>query len=149
MKPLVLVFLALLLSVSGCVTSSNPYNHDRVELIEVAPEVAWLEINHIQWIGINMHGYDGFRTTVYWAKLVGSGPTFTNPEFKDSFRCIGTITLDREHHRAIINMRRIRSQDGEPLRTEAHPANGTYRIELLRKYQPGDPGYYLEPGNRS
>jgi hypothetical protein len=73
---------------------------------------------------------------------------FIDPKFQDNpghFSCVGTITLDREHKRVSVNMRRIVSGPGKPVRTKAHPANGTYPIESVTPAKP-DLHYWSNPG---
>jgi len=94
---LIAVFIAAIFS--GCSTQQSKSDH--VTLIEVDSGKLLLAITKSQWGGIlGPHGYVGSERVGYWAALEGSGPVFTNPHFQDDpadFRCVGTITLDREH----------------------------------------------------
>jgi hypothetical protein len=123
----VLPFL-LIWILTGCVGSQDRHECDNATLVEQ-------ETNEIELKIFGSDGYIGFQTVGYGAALIGIGPVFTNPLFQDNpahFRCIGTITLDREHKRVVVNMRRIISDPGQPERTVSHPANGTYDIDIVR-----------------
>jgi len=133
MKLLLLLFsYCILVSISGCAT--RPADH--VELLDKEPGKVILGIAKQQWGGlIGPEGYVGYQTWTYWAALAGDGPEFVDPHIEggNGEPCIGTILLDREHNKVTINMKRIVSAPGYPLRTIPHPANGTYKIDEIRK----------------
>jgi len=133
----------LLLVLTGCTGTGNPKPHDYADLIVYGPEKMDVLITHQQWGGIwGPEGYIGYEQGHYRAALRGPGPTFIDPKFQDnppSTACVGSITLDREHKRLAIDMRRIVSRPGEPQRTKAHPASGTYVIESTRHAKIGEP----------
>ena len=135
MQRLLTCFILTVFALTGCASFRN--SHDHCVLIEKSPGKLLLAITKPQWGGVfGPHGYVGYETIGYWAALEGSGPVFVNPHFQDNpsrFHCIGTITLDREHNRVTVNMRRMVSDIGKAERTKPHPANGTYTIESVRK----------------
>jgi hypothetical protein len=140
--PQIALVSAMAMLLFGCASSRNSDPQDHCTLIESGPEKLLLAVNPREWGGFwGIHGYIGYEHIGYWAALAGPGPEFINPHFQDnpaSFRCIGTITLDREHNKVTLNMRRIVSEAGSPQRTKPHPANGTYSIELIRKAKPDE-----------
>src|SRR6266487_437349 len=142
MKKILNLAIAVLFVLTGCASSRSENSRNHIDLIEYAPGKIDVRITRRQWGGFwGPEGYIGYEKEHYRAGLRGSGRTFTNPEFQDNppGRCIGTITLDREHNKVIVNMWRVVSKPGEPLRTKAHPANGTYPIASTRKATPGEP----------
>src|SRR5580765_146122 len=111
MRQLLICSSLILSLMTGCTGPVHPKNHDGAILIEQDPSAIELRFWKRSWGGIvGPHGYVGYTTVSYIAALQGTGPTFANPPFLDNppdFRCIGTITLDREHGRVAVNMRRI------------------------------------------
>jgi hypothetical protein len=70
----------------------------------------------------------------YWANLVGEGPEYRDPDLAENGHFEfshnqGTITMDKKNNKVIIDLQRIISKPGEPLKTEPSSANGTYRIK--------------------
>jgi len=126
-----LVFCCTVVLFSGC--AAKPPN--QTVLLEVDPGKHLLGIAIERWEGWGPEGYAGYHSSSYWAALEGDGPIFVNPRLVGGAgdRCIGTITLDKEHNDVTINMMRIVSAPGGPLRTTPHPANGTHKIDLVRK----------------
>jgi len=130
--------LILLLSIStciGCGESREHPNHDRAVLYtSKRPGVQLLNIFHKQWLGgFGPDGFVGYKFVGYWATIEGEGPVYNNPKFEDNpsgIECIGTIKMDLAHNQVTIDMQRIISKPGEPQRTEPHPSNGIYPIEL-------------------
>jgi hypothetical protein len=124
----------LIILLSGCATK----HPDDIRLIERGAGVSTLNINRARWEGfLGPDGNPGYVYWTYYATLDGDGPIYVNPPFQDmpsDFKCIGTITLDREHKLVTVNMRRIISAPGQPVRTRSHPANGTYKINFIGKY---------------
>ena len=96
-----------------------------------------LAVARREWVGIwGPEGWVGYRNEGYWITLNGKGPVFTNPDFYDDppeYHCIGEVTLDLEHKRVTLAMRRVVSKPGQAVRTRRHPANGTYEIESVKK----------------
>ena len=131
------LLFACLFLVGGCTGRSGPESRDGAILIEQGPSQTELRFWKHSWGGIvGVHGYVGYVTYSCAAALDGSGPIFRNPKFLDNppdFRCVGTITLDRRRNEVIVEMRRLISKPGEPEQGKAHPANGKYRIESVRK----------------
>jgi hypothetical protein len=140
-KPLILAIAALTL-LTGCVGPS-PQERNHVDLVEYESGKVDVLITRRLWDGFwGSDGYIGYRPNHFRAGLRGNGPTYTNPIFQDtepSINCIGSITLDREHNKVIVDMRRIVSKLGQPEQTRRHPANGTYSIESTREAMPGAP----------
>jgi hypothetical protein len=135
MRILQLLFLSLFIAIfAGCATKPP----DHVELLESGPGEFSLAICKQQWGGLfGPEGFVGYQTWTYWAILKGEGPIFVNPKFTDmpsDYQCIGTITLDKAHNVVIVKMSRIVSSPGSPLQTKPHPANGTYKIDVIGKY---------------
>ena|SRR5882757_570438 len=144
MKHIILTSTLVILSLlTGCAGSREPNNRDHAELVEHPSGKIEVVITKWQWEGFwGSEGYIGSRPNHYSAILSGNGPVFNNPSFIDNpptIRCVGTITLDREHKKVIVNMRRITSKPGESERTKPHPANGTYPIESTRNAKAGEP----------
>jgi hypothetical protein len=139
MKKLFLVSACIWL-LAACVGTQPTADNDHAELVEFGADKVEVKIETKEWGGIfGIHGFVGYQHEEYVATLVGKGPMFTNPEFLDNpptNRCIGTITLDRQHSRVTVNMWRIISEPGEPEKTELHPANGTYPIQSIRQASP-------------
>ncbi len=140
MRQLMISLLLVSMASVGCLSSKDSKQREHVVLIRKAHGKQLLSIAKRERVGIwGPDGYVGYRTAGYWAALDGNGPTFVNPHFQDDssdFRCIGTITLDTEHRKVTIQMRRVLSMPGEPERTQPHPANGTYSIETIRDARP-------------
>ena len=128
---------ALALCLTSCVGQGPGLRHDAAELIEIAPDKTLANITKREWAGFwGPEGYVGYKVYGYTAALSGDGPVFVDPHFVDnppSFHCVGTITLDRDHKRITVNLRRVVSKEGEPETTKPHPANGEYLIESVRK----------------
>ena len=88
------------------------------------------------WRGLfTPHGFRAYDYYIsYWATLHGAGPEYNNPKLNknglssEQFNHVGTIKLDLEKKRVIIDLQRIVSKLGEPQKTEPSPANGTYPI---------------------
>jgi hypothetical protein len=84
---------------------------------------------------IGPDGFGGPREDVfYWMNLTGVGPIFRDPALDERnghppLRHLGTITIDKKNSRVTIDLQRVISKPGEPLKTEPSPANGTYRIK--------------------
>lgn len=132
MKYLACLFaVCLIVLMGGCVTRPAT----RVGLVEWAPGKQAVGIGLWKWEGFGPDGYEGYRAWSYWLKLAGDGPVYINPRVEGGAGepCIGSVTLDREHNLVTINLRRIVSQPGRPERTKPHPANGTYKIDEIRK----------------
>jgi hypothetical protein len=133
---------------TGCVGPSNRHVCESAQLIEHGAAGIELRFCHRYWGGfLGPHGYVGYQTTSFGAALEGVGPTFTNPRFQDNpadFQCVGSITLDREHNRVVIAMWRVISVPGKPDRRNAHPANGTYGIESVRKAMPDEDQWFRQ-----
>lgn len=133
---------------TGCVGASNRHVCDGAQLIEHGAAGTELRFCHRYWGGIlGPHGYVGYQTTGFGAALEGVGPTFTNPRFQDNppdFQCVGSITLDLEHNRVVVAMWRVIPVPGKPDRKKAHPANGTYRIESVRKAMPDEQQWFRQ-----
>jgi len=128
------VFLLGMFSFSLASCSTGPKRH--ASLIKTSSDKMWLSITKREWGGVlGPHGYVGHQWYGYCIELDGVGPIFTNPPFHDNppdFRCVDTVTLDRDHDRVIVNMRRVISKPGAPEHTRPHPGNGTYTIESIR-----------------
>jgi hypothetical protein len=136
------VALLLILLAWGCASNDKQEAHDYADLIVYGPEKVVVRFKHRYWAGFwGPEGYIGYRYSEYRAWLRGTGPSFRNPEFHDDppGQCIGTITLDREHNRALMDMRRVTSQPEKPERTKRHPANGTYIIRSIRQAKGDEP----------
>jgi hypothetical protein len=136
MKILIFLFsCCFIMSFSGCIAVTKP--PDQVELLEVdaGRHLLGIAIERSGALLPRSGGIMGYDASSYWAELEGSGPIFVNPPFVGGSGepCIGTITLDREHSEVTIKLRRIVSAPGEPLKTKPHPANGTYKINTVRK----------------
>jgi hypothetical protein len=123
----------------GCASTEH---QDHVTLIEVGPDKQLLLVTKRYWAGLwGPEGYIGHENATYWIALSGPGPTFVNPHFEGSrfgAGCIGTVVLDREHHRVSLDMRRVISKDGTVNRTKPHPINGAYAIDSVRKAHRGE-----------
>lgn len=80
-------------------------------------------------------GLGGSRENLqYWVNLEGDGPVYRDVPVREGnghlpLPHLGTITIDKKNKRVIIDLQRIISKPGEPLKTEPSPANGTYRIK--------------------
>ena len=131
---------------TGCIGSSANNVCDGVQLIEHGAIGIELRFCHRYWGGImGPHGYVGYQTSSYVAALEGVGPTFINPRFQDNppdFRCVGSITLDRKNNRVVVAMWRVITAPGKPDQKKAHPANGTYNIESVRKGMPDEDQWF-------
>jgi hypothetical protein len=144
MKAILIAILAIAIaaSESGCVGVRNVNEQDYAKLIDFGQDGVVVLISKREWEGFwGPEGYIGLVKRQYRAGLHGMGPVFVNPRFQDNppdIHCIGTVTLDREHEKVIIDMRRILSKPGEPERTRPHPANGAYRIESTRRADPDE-----------
>ncbi len=140
MRQLMISLVLVSMASVGCLSSKDSKQREQVVLIRKAPGKQLLSIAKRERVGIwGPDGYVGYRTAGYWAALDGNCPTFVNPHFQDDssdFRCIGTITIDTEHRKVTIQMRRVLSMPGEPERIQPHPANGTYSIETIRDARP-------------
>jgi hypothetical protein len=138
----------ILSMLTGCMGSSTRHVCDGVQLIEHGAAGIELRFCHRYWGGIvGPHGYEGYQTTGYGAALVGVGPRFMNPRFQDNppdFQCVGSITLDRENNRVVVAMWRVIIVQGKPGRKRAHPANGTYGIESVRKAMPDEEQWFRQ-----
>ena len=136
--PIVLQAIAILLW-AACSFLGIPTSDVVVNLIEKSPNVIWLSVDQRIWKGYwGAEGWVGSTYRTYWVKLVGVGPTFTDPIFQDdphNMRCIGTIALDREHNHVTISMQRVVDQGN---RTMPHPSNGIHTIHSVRKAQPNE-----------
>jgi hypothetical protein len=134
---------AIICLLPGCAGTRDNSNHEHADLIVYGPGHVDIEITKRSWAGFwGPEGYVGYQDEHYAAGLRGSGPAFVNPTFIDnppSFRCVGTIILDREHNKIVVDMRRIVSKSGEPEKAKPHPANGTYLIKTMREARPGEP----------
>lgn len=131
----------------GCVGTRDNEQHDHADIVDYGSRGIDVEITKRMWDGFwGAEGYIGYKNEHYKAGLQGDGPVFINPPFQDNppdIYCIGTITVDRQHGKVTVNMRRIVSKPGERQRTQPHPANGTYPIESTRYDHTGRP---LESG---
>ncbi len=140
MRELIILLVLVIIAPVGCVSFKDSKQGDHVVLIRKAPGKQLLSIAKRERVGIwGPDGYVGYRTAGYWVALDGNGPTFVNPHFQDDssdFRCNGSITLDIEHRKVKVEMRRIVSKPGASERTKPHPANGTYTIEDIRDARP-------------
>jgi hypothetical protein len=95
-----------------------------------------LEIKTSIWVPlVGPDGFGGAREGYeYWANLAGEGPIYHDPDLAENGRFEfshnqGTITIDKKDKKVIIDLHRIISKPGEPLKTEPSPANGIYRIK--------------------
>jgi hypothetical protein len=96
-----------------------------------------LQINSPYWEPLL--GPDGFggkrEMPLYFSYLEGIGPEYRDPEFGTASspslksRHLGTIMVDKQNKRVIIDLQRVVSKPGEPQRTEPSPANGTYPLK--------------------
>jgi hypothetical protein len=127
---------------AGCTAASRTSPTDCAVLIDISLGKSLLEISNRRWAGIwEREGFQGCRNYTYWAALDGNGPVFRNPHFREfspEIQSVGTITLDREHNRVAVNMRRLQPKPGKPDRTEPSPANGTFIIHSIRKANRGE-----------
>jgi hypothetical protein len=141
MKNIVLIWFVASLC-AGCTATPRTSPTDHAVLIEISPGKSLLEISKRRWAGIwGREGFQGYRNFTYWAALDGDGPVFNNPhflEFSPEIQSVGTITLDREHNRVTVNMRRVQPKPGKPDGTEPSPANGTFIIHSIRKANRGE-----------
>ena len=136
-----IISLAIVALVAGaCVASKDADRRVHVVLIRKAPGKHLLAISKREWGGVlGPHGFVGYISVGYWAALEGSGPIFVNPHFQDNpseFQCTGVITLDIEHKRVKVEMRRVAPERGGV--EKAHPAHGTYTIETIRDSGPDE-----------
>lgn len=124
MKLKAFLLLAPVLILAGC-ASSKDLNHNYAELIEFSDQKIDIHIVHREWGGLfDAHGYIGYQDNGYTAGLRGKGPTFVDPIFQDNpprTRCVGSITLDLEHKKVTISMRRVIPHEGKSDRTKHIP----------------------------
>jgi hypothetical protein len=71
---------------------------------------------------------------LYWMNLTGDGPVYNDQAIHEDngyppLCHLGTITIDKKNKKVIIDLQRIISKPGEPVKTEPSPANGTYPIK--------------------
>lgn len=136
MKMLMKALTALVFVGSVCGCASNTTQLKKYAELRIDNnEKMQLLICYDEWLGVvTVHGYGGYAHGIdCWAALIGKGPVYVDPIFHENapippqtYR--GTITIDREHQQAIIDLRRVISNPGDPERLEAISANGTYPI---------------------
>ena len=87
---------------------------------------SWIPLIGPDGLGGPREGY------LYWTSLVGDGPIYPDPAFNDGLnesRYVGSIAIDKQNKKVVIDLQRIISKPGETQKTEPSPANGSYAIK--------------------
>jgi hypothetical protein len=120
------IVIAALVAVWICGCAYIPPSKDKAQwyaTLDSSSGRATLDINSNEWLPL--FGADGFgghrRVMLYFADLDGTGPVYENPVFGESSapeakkRYSGSITVDAEHKKVIVDLQEC-------------PANGTYPL---------------------
>ncbi len=139
MKTIQLFIALTLILVTGCSTSRESKTH--VELVRFGSDRRLLTIIRQEWDGaFGPHGYTGYREHYYDIKLVGNGSLFSNPAIREdrspSSVYHGTVALDMENMRAILNIQKISPDLNETNRNLS--ISGKYKIDSVRDATPTD-----------
>jgi hypothetical protein len=137
-RPFGAAIILMVATMLGCASPGDP-GERYVELRIASDTKMQMLIRSDVWRGfVTPHGYGGYAHNIHsWVTLDGPGPVFVDPKFTENsntqFKHTGEITVNRPSGKVTVNLQKIVSKTGEPLRKEPSSANGIYVIKKVTR----------------